>query len=730
VKCRAKGLILVRLTIYDALSGFRTVDTELLIFMDEPPHNHHPPGGWWLQFRTRLLRYRRLLARYWWVLFFTTSTGLAIAAWVTFQEKAVFISTGRMMVSGRINIQEGAVFTEELANFFGTQVELMKSGEVRDRAVQRLAAMEPQLQPVPVGLWVSQLPQTSIFVLSCTGGEPQYTQKLLDAVMTEYIATKREMRSTKSENTQTAIMEEISRVEREVKQAEEDLLSFQKQNNVGYLEQEGNSAGSYLANLNRQLADLKTQYQLYDTLDIDQIIEKTENDPVKAGDATGRATEQSLVLPGLSQPQGEYLQAKQQLAVYKAERDGYAKVLRPKHPQIIELDQKISEQEALIASLRTQSLDELKSKRDSTKHQIDNLESVIKEWDTKALSLSQRLAEYNRIKGNLDRSKSLYDRLVNNLHDVDVTGNVDQDLVSVLERPSAAEPVKPGLVRELVLGVSIGLVIGLAILVLMDQMDERVGSVIDLQSGFGERVLAQIPNEKHRGRLKLLGENDSRHAFAEAFRALRSSLLYLPVEGERPKTLLIASAVPNEGKSTIASNLAITMALANVRVLLVDADLRRGDLHTLFECNREPGLSDLLSGKAAWQDLVFTTSCPNLDLIARGTSVANPGELFLGAEFDQFLRDIYDSYQYIIFDSSPLMASDDTTSLAPKVDAAIFAIRFSRSSTRISRKALELLRDRQVNVIGMVCNDVSQANQEYYYYKYPEYHTSKREAIS
>jgi polysaccharide biosynthesis transport protein len=695
--------------------------------MDSLPHNHHSSGGWWLQFRTRSLRFWRLLGRCWWILFFSTSAGLAVAAWIAFQEKAVFVSTGRMMVSGRINIQEGAVFTEELANFFGTQVELMKSGEVRNRAVQRLAAMEPQLQSVPVGLAVSQLPQTSIFVLSCTGSEPQYTQKLLDAVMTEYIATKREMRSTKSENTQTAIMEEISRVEREMKQAEEDLLNFQKQNNVGYLEQEGNSAGSYLATLNRQLADLKTEYHLYDTLDIDQLIEKTENDPVKAGDAAGRVTDQNSLLPNLSQPQGEYLQAKQQLAVFKAERDGYAKVLRPKHPQIIELDQKISEQETLIASLRSQSVDELKSKRDSVKHQIDNLESVIKEWDAKALSLSQRLAEYNRIKANLDRSKSLYDRLVNNLHDVDVTGNVDQDLVSILEKASSAVPIKPGLVRDLILGSAIGLLLGLGVLVLIDQIDDRVGSFIDLQPRFDERILVQIPSEKHRGWLKPLEENDSRHAFAEAFRALRSSLLYLPVEGEQPKTLLIASAVPNEGKSTIASNLAITMALASVRVLLVDADLRRGDLDNWFRRNREPGLSDLLSGRATLQSCLRTTPVRNLNLIPRGASVANPGELFLGSKFDEFLREIYDSYQYIIFDSSPLMASDDTTSLAPKLDAALFTIRFFRSSMRISRKALELLQDRQVNVIGMVCNDVSQANQEYYYYKYPEYYSSSRE---
>src|SRR5271165_4299646 len=226
--------------------------------MDEFQQTSKQSGGWWFQFRARALRLRRVFARFWWIPFFTTAAGLAIASWMIFQQSVVYVSSGRMMVSGRINLQEGAVFSEELANFFGTQTELMKSSEVRTKAGDLLASTDPQLQPVPASLTVSQVPQASIFVLSTTGSDAEYVRKLLDAIMTEYIATKKEMRSSKSEDTQAAIIEEISRVEREMKQSEQDLLNFQKSNNVGYLEQEGNSAGAYVANLNRQLADLKT----------------------------------------------------------------------------------------------------------------------------------------------------------------------------------------------------------------------------------------------------------------------------------------------------------------------------------------------------------------------------------------------------------------------------------------------------------------------------------------
>jgi succinoglycan biosynthesis transport protein ExoP len=697
--------------------------------MEDQAQNRSQPAHWWVQFVARVTRFRRVLARYWWILFFTSAAGLAIAGWHVFRQQTVFVSSGRMMVSGRINLQSGAVFSEELANFFGTQVELMKSSEVRMRAVNRLAAMEPELRPIPVVLSVAQLPQTSIFVFSASGSESGYTQKLLDAIMTEYIAIKKEMRSSKSDTTQTAILDEISRVERDAHQGEDELLAFQKQNNVGYLEQEGNSAGAYVSTLNRQLAELKTQYKLYESLDVDQIIEKVQNDPAHAGDMAARAADQDSGMFGNgSGPEDQYRQAKQQLAVMKAERDEFAKVERPRHPQMVEIANKISQQETLIAALRAESIERFKGKRESIKRQIDNLETVVKDWDTKALSLSRRLAEYNRIKSNVDRSKVLYDRLVNSLHDVDVTRNVDQDIVSILEKAGPAQPVKPGMERMLLLGLAGGFLVGLAILFLMHQIDDRIGSLVDLQGRFDQHILAQIPQELHRGPLEPLRENDVRYAFAEALRGLRSSLLYLPVEGQRPKTFLIASAAPNEGKSTIALNLAITMALTDVRVLLVDADLRRGDLHRWFDGAAEPGLTDLLMGQTTIHESVSTTKIPNLDLIARGKSVSNPGELLLGPRLDQFLRDVYNSYQYVIFDSSPILAADDVASLAPKIDACIFILRIGYSATRVSSRALELLSDRQANVIGIVCNDVPRNQQGYYQYKYPEYYQPKTTA--
>jgi len=383
----------------------------------------------------------------------------------------------------------------------------------------------------------------------------------------------------------------------------------------------------------------------------------------------------------------------------------------------------------LVDTFRKQSADELQRRREAVRLEIQNTEKTIEEWEKKALALSERLAEYNGIQAGIVRKRTQLETLSRSKGNVEISHNVDQDVISIRQRASVAAPQKPGVSRTLSTGVGIGLFAGLLVLALIDQLDDRVASHIEFQSHFNERVLAQIPSVSGRVREKTkkfsmepIKPGDERHAFAESFRSLRSSLIFLPVNGAAPKVILVASAVPNEGKSTVATNFAITLALSGAKVLLADGDLRRGELHKVFGLPNEKGLGDVLADTCPRHEAIQATSIPGLSLISRGHDVANPGELYLSRSADYFLKAIHQDFDFVVFDSSPVMAADDTTSLAPKVDAAIFVFRFTNSSARTSRKALEMLRERQANVIGAVCNDVSEAMQDYYYYSYPQYY--------
>src|SRR5947208_1545091 len=346
--------------------------------------------------------------------------------------------------------------------------------------------------------------------------------------MQKYLDFKKGRREEQGHSVISGITEQLIQTEKDLRMAEDEMLEFQKQNNIGFIQEEGNSAAAYLVKLNREYASLKTEYDLLNLLDLDQNLDRAQ---LKPDAPVGQGGEEGMPFAGIG-PEGDYLKAKQQLQLLKAERDTLAKDLRPKHPKIIKLNDEIEKQEKLIDLFREDSVEKLKTRRESIGKQMENLQTNIKEWEAKALDLSQRLAQFNRIKGKVDRLKTLYDRLTTNLKDIDVsqvTGSEDQ--VSIMEMATPPISVRPGLIKSLLIGFGIGALAGLAILILLDRIDDRMASFSEFQHYFSENILGQIPKEKTKGKVDLLQPDDTRHVFAESYRNIRSSIFFMPYEG-------------------------------------------------------------------------------------------------------------------------------------------------------------------------------------------------------
>ena len=678
--------------------------------------------SWSTAFITRLHRYKSLFLRRWWIPVLTTCLGLFVEAFLIYQMPPSYLSASKMMLAGKLNIAQGAVYSEDSVNFYGTQIQLMQSAEVRRSAESLVRSAHPELQPVPVEITVLQKPRTSIFDLAAVGSAPEYTQAYLNAVMQKYLDFKRGMREDRGHEITTGITEQLIQVEKDLRNGEDEMLEFQKQNNIGFIQEQGNSAAQYLVKLNQQYAQLKTEYDLLNLLDLDQNLDRAQN---KTEAASGQGSDNQGMPFSDVGPEGDYLKAKQQIQLLKAEREILAKDLRPNHPKILKLNDEITKQDKLIQLFRADALEKLKTRRESIGKQMENLQANIKEWEAKALDLSQRLAQFNRIKGKVDRLKTLYDRLTTNLKDIDVsqvTGSEDQ--VSIMEMATPPISVRPGLIKSLLIGFGIGALAGLAILILLDRIDDRMASFSEFQHHFSENILGQIPKEKTKGKVDLLQPDDARHVFAESYRNIRSSIFFMPYDGPRPKSFLVTSAVPSEGKSTVSANLAITMALSGARTLLIDCDLRRGALREAFGISSKIGFSEVLKQEVNWREVVVPTAYETLFVLPRGKTLSQPSEHLLRESTEALLKEIYQHYDYIIIDSSPVLAADDTTSLAPKIDATIFVVRLSYTSARITKKALELLYGRQVNIPGVILNFVDTSLPEYYYYQYSEYYST------
>src|SRR5213080_780708 len=284
------------------------------------------PGAapWSTAFFTRMYRYKSLLLRRWWILLLTICCGLFVESWLIFQTTPSFQSTSKMMMAGKLNINQGPVYSEDNVNFYGTQIQLMQSAEVRRGAAALVRSTNPELQPAPVELTVAQRPRTSIFELQAIGSSPDYTQAYLNAVMQKYLDFKRGMREGQTHTFTTGITEQLIQVEKDLRAAEDEMLDFQKQNNIGFIQEEGNSAAQYLVKLNQDYARLKTEYDLLNLLDLDQNLDRAQN---KTEAASGQGSDNQGMPFSDVGPEGDYLKAKQQIQLLKAERETLAKDL-------------------------------------------------------------------------------------------------------------------------------------------------------------------------------------------------------------------------------------------------------------------------------------------------------------------------------------------------------------------------------------------------------------------
>jgi uncharacterized protein involved in exopolysaccharide biosynthesis len=229
--------------------------------MDEKPvPGHHKRINVSTRFFNRLHRFTNLLRTKWWILVLIIAAGLGIELYLLSNAPPSFQSAGRMIVSVKLSLPTGTGYSEELNNFFGTQIALMQSGSVANRVLLRLQSLKSNLHAVPVNIQVAVSPKTSIFNLHALGADPDYVQAYLDACMAEYINLKKEMRQQATDTTKSGILEELTSLAAELQKGKQELANYESSNSVVFLQNGGNSAGNYLSTLTQKHANLKSEH--------------------------------------------------------------------------------------------------------------------------------------------------------------------------------------------------------------------------------------------------------------------------------------------------------------------------------------------------------------------------------------------------------------------------------------------------------------------------------------
>jgi capsular exopolysaccharide synthesis family protein len=695
--------------------------------------------------------YLRVLHKRRWVILTTFVVIFTLTAILTFRQRPLYQATAQLLIEKEnpniLSFKEVMELDAATSDYYQTQYKMLQSRTLAQAVIDRLRLAEhpefssPPKKGAPAAadagearatarvnaflqrVAIEPLRNTRLVNIGVKSYDPKLAALMANTLADLYIEQNLKHKVDTTQQAGNWLSEQAAAAKKKLDDAERALQTYNEKNNIISLEERQSLVVQKLEELNSELTKARTTrieletraQQLKDLQRSGAGIDAMESMPQVIG---------NVVIQGM----------RTDLAKLEGDLAEQSKVYTPKHPRIISLSSQIQTLRQKIAEEIGRVGQSIRNEYEVAVKRERSLNAALEEQKQQVQDLNQKSIAYGALKREVETNNRIFGVLMAREKETGLEGGLRTNNIRIVDRAEVPMgPVSPKKARNLGLGLIIGLIGGVGLAFFLEYLDDTVKDPDDIERHLKVPFLGPVPvlapkvvGDRSRD---LISFQEPKSIYAEAYRAVRTSILFSSPDAP-PKSFVVTSPGPQEGKSVTAINLAVTMALTGNRVLLVDADMRKPRLHRTFNLDNSFGLSNLVGGESEVGLALKKTAVPTLMVMTSGPIPPNPSELLGSARMGKLLQLLQSKFDRVVLDCTPLIAVTDATVLSSRADGVILVIKAGATGRNILKRGKRQLEDVQAKIIGAVLNQVDQSKSTYYYspYYYAHYYGEEKES--
>ena len=706
-----------------------------------------------------LLDYLMVLRKHQWLITFFLLTVVTIVTIATFRMEPMYEATARVEIDRdtpsafRFNEGDQGDDYMDLEDYIVTQSKILESETLAMQTIKTMGLDHlPEFggqpgkpeKPQPAGsdvslrrpqalgaflggLTIKRVPNSRLLDVTFESTDPARAARVVNAHLNNFIEQNFRSRFDAATQASNWMTGQLNEMKINVENAEDARLEYERENQIWTIDEKSDISTQKLGELEKQLTDAQT----------DRINKEAVYQLAQSGnyDAIAAVRESAVIQDILKQQttlSAQYTDAVNQYG--------------PKYPKVLRIQAQLKDLDELINREKLNIGNQVEAEYRGARQRELLLKEALDQQKTEVNQTAEKLVQYNILKREADTNKQLYDGMLQKLKEAGITAGLRSSNIRIVDPALIPSyPSRPNKTRNILLSIIVGLLGGVGLALLREYLDNTVKTPDDIESLGRLPSLAVVPalsnsSGKRRGRFskflknptvtskegraELISHNMPQSQMSEAFRALRTSLL-LSQADHPPQVILMTSALPREGKTTAAVNLAVTLAQLGDKTLLVDADLRKPGINRALSLvdGKHAGLSSYLAGVSSL-DLITVPhpAIDNLEAIPTGPIPPNPADLLSSGRLTELIGELRTRYKFVVIDSPPIMAATDAVILSVLVDGVLMVVRSGETPKEAFTRTRDLLVGVKSHILGVVLNAVDASSPDYYYsYRYYPY---------